>query len=294
MLCDTIREWRAPYTRFGATTTKIARATKFVMESDFAQATCGLAENIEEVQRALRFCRPPFPLTWIEVATSDRERFAVGEVAEAQTLTRRVGFLLESTSDDHSTWHVEMFWSLVPRENSSTHNASMISLDINTRSEGELVHATSLKISSYCDDSELLGHAEAAVRAGLVRSTDHFVQAVQQDWHGEVRFLLAALALLNARNVTETHEIDHTEFNRKRARRGRSPLTSHTTLTIRAEHRAGLVPAARGSGAERAQIRSHFVRGHFKRLHNGLHWWGPFVRGNPGAGAVEKDYRLKT
>jgi len=41
-------------------------------------------------------------------------------------------------------------------------------------------------------------------------------------------------------------------------------------------------------------VRSHLVRGHFKRKKNGLFWWSPFMRNRKNAeiGIVDKDYRI--
>jgi hypothetical protein len=46
---------------------------------------------------------------------------------------------------------------------------------------------------------------------------------------------------------------------------------------------------AAGDGAE---LRAHFVRGHFKARKTGVFFWSAYRRGNPALGFAHKDYRL--
>jgi hypothetical protein len=100
------------------------------------------------------------------------------------------------------------------------------------------------------------------------------------------------LGMLNARNVMETETIDKTEHNRKRAKHGQPPLSSHTVLKIRAMHRRSFL-GRRGDGTT-TDIRRHFVSGHWKTRRTGLFWWNPFWRGKAEHGVVTHDYEVTT
>jgi hypothetical protein len=45
--------------------------------------------------------------------------------------------------------------------------------------------------------------------------------------------------------------------------------------------------------ADSAQLRAHFVRGHFKVRKTGIFWWSAYQRGDPKLGFVHKDYKLR-
>ena len=101
--------------------------------------------------------------------------------------------------------------------------------------------------------------------------------------------MLAVLGLLNTRNVTEVEHVDYTRLNRKRVQNKKYPLSNHKVLKIRLEHKRSLTGSGTGTSAE---IRSHFVMGHFKTRKTGVFWWGPHMRGRLEHGFVSKDYQL--
>src|SRR3569832_2253344 len=73
---------------------KIARAQKFVLATDFAQAADELSGHLTDVVKALEFVRLPYPLMWMEVVHADRARFVNGSPpAQFQYKPSRVGFL---------------------------------------------------------------------------------------------------------------------------------------------------------------------------------------------------------
>jgi hypothetical protein len=59
--------------------------------------------------------------------------------------------------------------------------------------------------------------------------------------------------------------------------------------TDRRCQRVGFLAAA---GDDPAQLRAHFVRGHFKVRRTGVFFWSAYQRGNPALGFVHKDYAL--
>ena len=113
----------------------------------------------------------------------------------------------------------------------------------------------------------------------------------RSDWAGEPAFILAVIALLNARNAIEIDTVDNTAFNKKRAKRGRLPLFSHKVLKI-AHRQIKRVYGDAGHQGDYQPMRGHFVRGHFKTRKTGIFFWHPFSRGDFTRGKVVKDYEV--
>ena len=74
---------------------RLAKAPKFVLRRDFAMAADALSGSLDDLNKALPFCRLPYPECWIEVAQGDRRSFAESPIAlETDSPIKRVGFLL--------------------------------------------------------------------------------------------------------------------------------------------------------------------------------------------------------
>jgi hypothetical protein len=115
-----------------------------------------------------------------------------------------------------------------------------------------------------------------------------FIQYAYEDWGGEMRFMIALLGLLNARNVAQAETVNKEKHNIKRKKLGKPPLFSHILLKIRHEiyaHDADGVAAS-----QNRDLRLHFVRGHFKHRKSGLFWWSMHARGSGKYGTIDKDY----
>jgi hypothetical protein len=69
-------------------------------------------------------------------------------------------------------------------------------------------------------------------------------------------------------------------------------FTEHKILRLRVPNIARAAGGAVGD-AERAAMRGHFVRGHFKQRASGLFWWSDFYRGDPTR-PIDKTYDLGT
>lgn len=104
-----------------------------------------------------------------------------------------------------------------------------------------------------------------------------------------------ALALMNCRNVSLR------ERSSSRSTGGTSPTGDafHEVVINGNVHRSN---GASRETAGTASGRSHLARGHFKTFtedapllgkHVGTYWWGWQVRGQEGAGVIEKTYSLK-
>jgi hypothetical protein len=268
---------------FVACQRRIAAATRFVLAADFALAADGLVENVPELEKIAPFCRLPYPATWLELAHLDRHhwRGAPLHYPGLQRRPIRVGFLLEATAANLASWRATMFWSLHdPPSNSAPNNASLIVIDYRTDQPfAELSDLVAVDVADFSD----------GVFTGDRDVDDGLIALSRSDWAGEIKFIFAALGLLNARNVVERQRVDLTRLNRARVRSGKPPFLAREVLKIRALHRPSLAPS--GSRAEAADVRSHFVRGHFKTRRSGVFWWGPHVRGRVG-GAVDRDYEV--
>lgn len=300
MLCDEIladKTMPIEYPGFVAAQACLRGAHKYVLAPDFTAAADGLVDNRRELERIAPFCRLPSSICWFEWAQADRPHFkdAPIHVPEFQAQPKRVGFLLIAPKPDKLwSWATHLMWSMAgpPRPGHemiwTPNNASIITVAIDTKdgypnsdayTDGTLSKMVEVVLSPFCP-----ADAREMFDAG-----DHrLINTMQSDWGGEVRFLFAMLGLFNARNVMETQPVDNTHYNKKRAKAGQKPLESHTVLKIRAMHRRSLI-GQRGKGTH-ADIREHFVSGHWKTRKTGLFWWNPFWRGNPVHGKVTHDH----
>jgi hypothetical protein len=266
---------------FVACQRRIAAATRFVLAADFALAADGLVENVPELEKIAPYCRLPYPATWIELAHMDRHhwRAAPMHYPGLQSRPVRVGFLLEATAANLASWRATLFWSLSPPYHPD--NASLIVVDYRTDQPfAELSDLVEVDLADFAND----------VLTGNQIVDDGLIALARSDWAGEIKFVFAALGLLNARNVVERQRADLTRLNRARVRSGKPPFLDREVLKIRALHRPSLAPT--GSRAEAADVRGHFVRGHFKTRRSGVFWWGPHVRGRVGGTGAAKDYEV--
>ncbi len=278
---------------------RIRAAQKFTLSKEFAIAADGLVENYEELAKIVPYCRLPYPATWIEWMHDDRPHWdSNGPYGGARPIDptrhqlppQRVGLLLEQRGDFAGCWKAHLFWSMKvkpPEEYVSQFNGSL----------GAVLVDTSKDVSGDRLYDALDSHVYADFGRGLLVSmsarnpdiANRLMEYAVEDWGGEVRFMVAMLGLLNTRNVAQFSFVDKQPLNIKRAKKGKRPLFSHTTLKIRPE--IWIAPGGDGSGDHR-DLRLHFVRGHFKHRKTGLFWWSMHARGLAKHGFVDKDYEV--
>jgi hypothetical protein len=111
----------------------------------------------------------------------------------------------------------------------------------------------------------------------------------RQDWAGEVQYIEAVLAMMNARNVSENKPVDNARYNKKRIKQGKTTLFDHHVITISMRQKQRMAPRDPSEG-EHAEVRRHFVRGHWKVRSSGIFFWRPFIRGKTGF--VRKEYKV--
>lgn len=268
---------------------KIASAQKFCLAADFATAADGLVNNFRELEKITPYCRLPYPLCWFEFAQADRKHWMEAPIhyPGLQGAPHRVGFLTEALGD-LGHWRTTLAWSLknYPTEIGTPLNFSPMAVVYNTN----IPRVSKFGIAE-CVEFELaefdLGLSEEVLK-------DYLDTLVRSDWAGEIRYLIAILGMLNARNVSETEKVEFIKLNKQRRQRGKLPLSTHTVLKIRPAHKPSLLAHANGSSGRSAEIRAHFVRGHFKTRRSGVFWWGPHMRGKLELGYVTKDYEVTT
>ena len=117
---------------------------------------------------------------------------------------------------------------------------------------------------------------------------------------GTVRNIpLLAFCFCHCRNVQAVETALPPALVRRRAQRGRAPVSRVYTLDIQPFRRAARQAAG---DAEPGLARAlHICRGHFKDFrgaqglfskHHGMYWWDMHLRGSPEAGAVDKAYAV--
>jgi hypothetical protein len=266
---------------------KIILAQKFILTKDFSVAVDGLVDNLPELEKIVPYCRLPFPLMWIEWMHDDRPHWDVTGPYEARPIDKsrhqgepsRVAFLLEQHGDNPTKWKAHLFWSLkeLPDGGESLYNGSFAALGMDT--------------TKGLDHISTFLHADFGRRliASLPKDAQNrFAEYALEDWGGEMRFMIAMLGLLNARNVAYTETVNKDEHNIKRQKQGKLPLFSHKLLKIRREIYAH--DAGRMAASQNRDLRFHFVSGHFKHRKSGLFWWSMHARGSGKHGVIEKDY----
>lgn len=142
-------------------------------------------------------------------------------------------------------------------------------------------------------DPEIEDIANDIARCSDQTATRFFHQTLSESII-DVKFLAAALLLLNATNFTALEDgPDLTKINIRRARKGQPELMGYRILMIRPSH----AQAARGSDGSGKHKRFHHCRGHFKRRRTAsgdirLFWWSDHWRGDAKLGKVRKTYQI--
>jgi len=289
----------------------ILASEKFILGPDFALAADGLVENYKELERIAPWCRLPHPLCWFEVSHADRELWksrSTFHFPEEQYAPSRVGFLCQQRGDNAAHWDAYLFWSLTDfSPNGGRHNMSegCVTYDM-TKDPSELEYEDvepDPKFPMYVGRTHLgcyiqlgMAHINRRFRPDDV-DPQHIAELVRSDWAGEIRYIIAILGLINARNVMETQYIDNSKINKARSKRKpgdkgyKPPVANHTLLKIRAIHKDSLVQRVAGTATE---IRGRFVRGHFKTRKTGIFWWSRHWRGPHDNPAAAKPYKVVT
>jgi hypothetical protein len=291
MLCDYLvadKKLLQSYDGIDVSYRKIILAQKFILTKDFSVAVDGLVDNLPELEKIVPYCRLPFPLMWVEWSHDDRPHWDQTnpnttarpiDKSRHQSAPSRIAFLLEQQGDDPTKWRSHLFWSLkeIPEGGETPYNGSLAALEMD--SNKDIDHISRFVSADFGVEFMMSLPKDVQTR---------FVEYAYEDWGGEMRFMIAMLGMLNARNVVEVETVNKDEHNIKRKKQGKLPLFSHKLLKIRPQI---YVHDARNMAAsQNRDMRFHFVTGHFKHRKSGLFWWSMHARGSVKHGAVDKDY----
>jgi hypothetical protein len=177
------------------------------------------------------------------------------------------------------------------------------------RSQGTVVRTTALYDADILQPSQLGLDADAwqqrmRARSPFRLSMLHSTPKKDRYWPFVTPWpVLMASALLHCKNVTSERltPVDalSAKQRRKLDRRGERPPVSYHVLRLRVPEERALPHTTVLSPDERAAVRLHLCRGHFKHLTHprykepGLYWWPAHWRGDPALGVTLKDYALE-
>lgn len=285
----------------------IQEAQRFELSKDFAGVTDQLArENVTSFFKILPLANLPFSSCWFEVAFADRPSFVGGTVSDYfhSEPVSRVGFLVQSDPENPLKWTGSLCWSfrsgicsistisIVMDRSDNAEKRQHVSVlpDEDLKGMGEDEIAAMVDIESRAKPTPCRYYAEVFNAERHRLDIQSMLESALQDWNGEIIYWMAAVALINARNVASVEEgPDRTKLSKARLKKGRPPLMDFSVCKIAPRIASAYkVSEARGSG-----IRTHFVRGHFKARKSGIFWWTNHIRGHGGEGVVEKRYAVE-
>lgn len=298
----------------------IATAQRFELAEDFAVAASEISDtNMAAFANAITACRAPAANCWIEVPHSYRTKFTDTSGAERHSQVHdvvRVGVLIrQRETDDGLCYTMDLIYKSRSLGVSICAISQLVDLrDTNNIARGlrrdrelgidlallakkysgaDLDAAIALENKTCIIGNEFTDAMMRSVAATTDQETVKQVVAAEvANWNGEMMFWLAAIALLNTRNLGKTVSSDVGAINRSRARRGKIPLLTYDTCSIDQSRFRIAKPDTQDFGAAR-HSRAHFVRGHFKMRKTGVFWWRPAVRGMAALGVKMKSYRVK-
>jgi len=286
----------------------IRGAHRFDLSDNFAAAADEIMRSTpQSVVKAFPLARLPHRLCWLETAYAARSAFVngqnMGEIYRKDL--SRIGILLRALDDDGLHWESHLAW------NFRTGDCSLcvISMNINLRDDAPPMNPPFP--ASYYEkggrsraDAEALAaianrtrpivssyHKEILAAQGLMteRAMEQLYKVSVGDWAGEQEYWIAAVALMNGRNVAAIERgPDMSKLSKARRRQGRPEPLDYSVCKIAPR----ILSRQGGASGDAGSVRAHFVRGHFKVRSSGIHWWSPHVRGDASAGFVGKRYEV--
>jgi hypothetical protein len=258
---------------------------------------------------AMPMCRLPYQFTWLEWSPEERRADTALFIPNGLTMPKHEGMLLLAMEPTlrqfaaipvwkHAGNDIPVMPSLImrfdfrPEADPSDRDVeervcAVLDHDYRTRGYSKVVQT---------DMDEAMALARLGKRCTVVRNPfltealallerrDPLMLArldgdAEVDMSGDGRFIVAALALLHARNATEREQARAGGGPRMRV--GGPPLLPHHRVCLNLSRVAG----NRVGGTTVAERRAHLVRGHFKvrktsRTPEGvdLFWWNPHLR----------------
>jgi len=269
----------------------IKKAQRYVITREvIASARAVLDRPVAEQLKALRLCRLPFAVVWLEwplgsgcrqgvIITTDNGNVQRGTCARAES----DGHLVVATPE-----LISFDWSEEPAAVSDTPE---------TITEDGWSAITTAQPWIRQDKREawiafMQRHA-IAVDPDLVLPAD-VPEDVFDKLTGEALLALGyarvIILLMHAKNVIGIEpQRPPDKLQKARVRSGKAPLLDHTRIDIKLSK---AMAARAGETADpRNPTRLHLVSGHFKIRKTGIFWWSDYTRGSLEAGEIKSQVR---
>lgn len=294
----------------------LREAHRFDLDQEFAIAADAIGTSRPSAfEQALHLCRLPYSLTWFEVSNVHRRRFQ--EYNAKDDLIKRIGCLFFSGLNADG-WLAHLAWSFRDGEvnvcpmaiffnfenghksKSASQIVDRISLQRGMQDAGVRWHKEPQEIESIAKITERIQPMPSLYHLAAIASHpdptysadagQRLIERGMADWQNESPFWLGALALLNSHNASDSVDGPNlTQLNKIRNKKKQLGLLSFRTCRI-APRLKTKIALERDKG--NAEVRAHFVRGHFKVRRSGVFWWSPHLRGDQQSGFVAKNYRV--
>lgn len=305
----------------------ITENPRYILSEDMVWVTEQIAESKPTTfTKGLPLCRLPYPTVWLELPYSYRQAYRDAHHPESYYVNidsdlaprpASIGFLLEQIDPEtirvtHAWIHHDDVINIcyrgmllhlgttlvgdpatikIERRNDEGFHAWA---DRYTRRPGEEaalneLHCRVQMISIPLMDGYIRDIAKAS--RGDMAMIERYEELAEFDLIGEWRFCMAALMMLNSRNLLDYQNVDRSKLNRARARNPKKPpALDYRTINLRLPRIAR--NAARSRGMSNEDLKRHWVTGHPKVRQTGVFWWSPFTRGYRGE-AEPPTYRVK-
>lgn len=278
---------------------QISAAQRYALSREAAFLIHSVAQmNAPQVLAALKICRMPFPLMWVEMAFRDRQDYfaTIGYTVdpyERSLPPSRLGYLIQQTDEAGQIIDVTLAWK---HKHATGPSIGGLSMSINMTERPCIFDAQGRGEKPFLGDPK---HAnqwreiESRIIPELCRfmlptwhlvgnnevETERLMKDALYDLKAEWRFVVGLLLVLNSRNVVAPSEKqEFVKLNKARARNGKPPMLSYRTLNLSLSH----VQRNRMGKPGITDLLKHLVSGHWKVRRTGIFWWSPHVRGTRG------------
>lgn len=250
---------------------KIREATRFSFTPEVRGMIEDLVKNTDAIERAVEFCRLPAEVVWYEGAVLSLETASINLDGDTKTgVSGRLGLLCV---DQQDTVRLFMFSGALDKIHGCCVFPLAFDIDFKRKTN------TAVKLQ------DVLTRTPKVILEGWAKDIESYRALA-------VRTFISSTALLNTPHNVETTDHPTPKFvNRKRAAKGKLPILSFKTVTLRLTKTQRNKLTALGVAA--GQMRQHLVRGHFKVRKTGIFWWAPFLRGDIALGRIKTDYQVK-
>lgn len=281
---------------YGRLVADLKSAHRFQLSDEFAAAANQIMQSSpQSVIKSFALARLPFRSCWIETRFAAREAFLTG--IDLGEMYRRdistVGILIKAEDKDGLRWRSHLGWRFVTGECSMSVLGMTFDMSetpkrsqIAARERYENGKRSQADVDALMDiesrgDPFLSDYHREFFNLSTPANVETFKNLTKLgtgDWMGETVFWITAVALMNGRNVSVIEPgPDLSKIAKARRKRGRHEPMEYSVCKIAPRI---LLRRQGREGSEPANVRAHFVRGHFKLRSSGIHWWSPHLRGD--------------